>query len=155
MHRAKQRGDTIIEVMLVVAILGLAFSIAYATANTSVVKARNSQEHAEALQFMDSQVELLRTNLSANTAVATSGHDFCMDTTTHTPPIAVKAVPTPISVCNVGVSNRYALTIKYESYLYPPPTGVKQDIYTIQVNWAGANNLGPQHEKITYKLHAL
>ena len=39
-----QRGDTIIEVLIVLAVLGLAIGITYATANRSILNARQAQE---------------------------------------------------------------------------------------------------------------
>lgn len=57
----KQRGDTIIEVMMVLAVLGLAISIAYATANQSLMAARQAQENSQAAAILRSQIELMRT----------------------------------------------------------------------------------------------
>lgn len=56
------RGDTIVEVMIVLAILGLALSICYATANRSLTNARQAQENAEASELVSSQIEQLRAN---------------------------------------------------------------------------------------------
>lgn len=135
-----QSGDTIIEVMVVVAILGLAFSIAYATANASVIKTRNAQEHAEALQYLNSQVELLRiASPDTITPIASLGA-FCMDTNTATP----QSFPNP--VCSAGTGGRYQVQINYNS-------ASGQNIYTFQVDWAGISGLGPQRERISYKLH--
>lgn len=55
-----QRGDTIIEVMIVLAVLGLALSISYATANRSLLNTRQAQENSEATSLVQSQVEALR-----------------------------------------------------------------------------------------------
>lgn len=56
------RGDTIIEVMLVLAILGLALSISYSAASTSLLAARQAQESSQAASLMQSQIELLQAN---------------------------------------------------------------------------------------------
>jgi prepilin-type N-terminal cleavage/methylation domain-containing protein len=58
LHKA-QRGDTIIEVMIVLAVLGLAIGIAYATANRSLLNARQAQENSQATAAAQAQVELL------------------------------------------------------------------------------------------------
>ena len=73
-------GDTIVEVMIVLAVLGLAFAISYATANHGLIQARNAEEHSEALGLLDSQVELLRAAFSQNISAVNAPSDiFCMD----------------------------------------------------------------------------
>jgi prepilin-type N-terminal cleavage/methylation domain-containing protein len=54
------RGDTIVEVMVVLAVLGLAISISYATANRSLLNARQAQENGRATALAQSQVEQIR-----------------------------------------------------------------------------------------------
>src|SRR5690606_3729104 len=61
MRKLGFRGDTIVEVMVVLAILGLALSISYATANRSLIQTRQAQENAEATEIARGQVEALRT----------------------------------------------------------------------------------------------
>jgi prepilin-type N-terminal cleavage/methylation domain-containing protein len=54
-----QAGDTIVEVMVVLAVLGLAIGISYATANRSLLNARQAQENSQATTAAQSQVEQL------------------------------------------------------------------------------------------------
>lgn len=54
-----QLGDTIIEVMVVLAVLGLAIGISYATANRSLQNSRQAQENSIATEIAQSQVEQL------------------------------------------------------------------------------------------------
>src|ERR1019366_6517837 len=73
-------GDTIVEVMIVLAVLSLAFAITYATANHGLIQSRNAEEHSEALGLLDSQVELLRAAFSQNISAVNAPSDvFCMD----------------------------------------------------------------------------
>ena len=137
-----EAGDTIVEVMLVVAILGLAFSVSYATANASVIKTRNSQEHAEALQYLDSQVELLRSSSPDAVAAVNTLGPFCMNIAANLP------VPLPDPVCQQGTDSRYHLSIDYAA-------ASGQDRYTFRADWTGISNLGAQQETISYKLHQL
>jgi prepilin-type N-terminal cleavage/methylation domain-containing protein len=144
-----ERGDTIIEVIVVVAILGLAFASSYAIANVSVTKTRNSQEHSEALQNLTSQIEILRNAEASDVALTRNGAPFCMDGTV-TP--TYKPVPVTDASCNLGPDGRYSISVVYSAF---PQSGVDQDIYTFTANWEGIGNLGPQRERISYKLHAL
>ncbi|HVX56618.1 MAG TPA: prepilin-type N-terminal cleavage/methylation domain-containing protein [Candidatus Saccharimonadales bacterium] len=57
MFRLRNRGDTIVEVMIVLAVLGLAISISYATADRSLLNARQAQENSIATELAQSQVE--------------------------------------------------------------------------------------------------
>lgn len=135
-----QSGDTIVEVMLVVAILGLTFGAAYSIASASVAKTRNAQEHAEALQYLNSQVELMRSTPADRIGAAASFGAFCIELPTGTPR------NTPHPSCSFGPGGRYVVQINYDE-------ASGQNVYTFQVDWAGAANLGPQRERISYKLH--
>lgn len=138
-----ERGDTIVEVLLCLAILGLALSISYATANRALLIARNAEEHSEALQYLNSQVELARADAS-DASLYNEGSTFCMDNTTGKP-----VVPG----CSVGTDNRYQISNSYiiQPVLAPGP----QDIFTFSITWPGVSDLGQQHEHITYKIHQL
>jgi prepilin-type N-terminal cleavage/methylation domain-containing protein len=64
--RGFSRGDTIVEVMIVLAILGLAISICYATAHRSLLNARQAQENSIATDLAQSQIETIRALAGAN-----------------------------------------------------------------------------------------
>lgn len=64
-RRLGQGGDTIIEVLVVLTVLGLAISISYATANRSLLNARQAQENTRATVLAQSQIETLRTLATA------------------------------------------------------------------------------------------
>src|SRR5665811_1867624 len=70
-------GDTIVEVMIVLAVLGLAFAIAYATASHGLIQSRNAEEHSEALGIINSQVELVRSAVAQQTDPAITS-SFCI-----------------------------------------------------------------------------
>jgi prepilin-type N-terminal cleavage/methylation domain-containing protein len=92
------RGDTIVEVMVVLAVLGLAIGIAYATANRSLLNARQAQENSMATEVAQTQVEgMVAIGCSSGDAscdarnplnpafklfqYGTAGTSFCMDNT--------------------------------------------------------------------------
>lgn len=135
-----QSGDTIVEVMLVVAILGLTFGAAYSIASASVAKTRNAQEHAEALQYLNSQVEMMRSTSADQIVPVANLGPFCIESPSGTP----RVLPHPS--CAFGTEGRYQVQINYDEAL-------GQNVYVFQVDWAGVANLGPQRERISYKLH--
>lgn len=166
MRARLQAGDTIVEVLIVLAILGLAFTISYATANHSLLASRTAEEHSEALQVLDSQVELLRQAASNNTDVFLEDGAFCMTLVpTGSPP---QLMPTPTypthpyfavpPVANDDdlseypapcVNGLYHLSVEY---VVDPVSGAK-DVFTVRVRWEPLSGNQIQQEYITYKLH--
>src|SRR5438876_1235180 len=55
-----QRGDTIVEVLIVVAVIGQLLAISFVTVNRSVSYVRQSEESSSAAGYVQSQVEALR-----------------------------------------------------------------------------------------------
>jgi type II secretory pathway pseudopilin PulG len=86
-------GDTIIEVMVVLVLIGFALSIAYATASESIIETRQAEENAQATTYVASQIEELRLaaeqdtndqnspNYSNANNVFAAQKPFCLDPT--------------------------------------------------------------------------
>lgn len=136
------RGDTIVEVMIALSILSFALTTAYSTVNRSMQSARNSQEHSEALQYLNSQVELARAD-AADATLYTQPGSFCMDAT-------AKPHLLPNPLCTVGTEGFYDLSITYAPTLL---SSHNQDIFTFTVTWPGVGQLGQQTEQLSYKIH--
>lgn len=160
-HSIKQRpgfgnrGDTIIEVMIVLAVLGLAFAVGMATAYRGLNQSRTAEEHSQALGVLSSQLELVRSAIAKGADVTGNPRVFCM--TGPTQPADFPAAYTAFSSSNQDSSNSYA------NY---PPSCVKDfyhislknsgtDYLTAQVRWDGVGDLGPQQERFVYRIHAL
>jgi prepilin-type N-terminal cleavage/methylation domain-containing protein len=76
------RGDTIVEVLIAIAIISLALTGAYNSANRSIHQAQDSQERAEALKVTEQQVEILRQLVKSDPNSifgATDRRLFCFD----------------------------------------------------------------------------
>lgn len=143
-----QQGDTIVEVLIALAVLSLAFSISYATANRSLLTARNSQEHSTALQYLSSQVELARADV-ADPGLYVPGQTFCMDPVTGTPAVYLHP-PTAPAAC---VVTTYGTTISGTYTKSTWPVGnVCEGLLTFTAKWQGVGNFGQQEEQMTYKL---
>jgi type II secretory pathway pseudopilin PulG len=147
------RGDTIVEVLIVLAILSTAFVLSYSTANKALVKARNSQEHTAALGVLNAQVELVRNAYANQTSglPASAGQFFCMAS-----PDTVKllpAVPTDPTTDNLTAypaeclkGNLYSVSIAFDPML---------SSYTFRSRWAGYGTLGVQQEELSYRIYQL
>lgn len=79
-RRRFQRGDTIVEVLICVLIVSMILSGAYVTTQRSSTGIRNSQEHAEALKLIQSQLEQIKANASDETpeVFTVTATTFCM-----------------------------------------------------------------------------
>jgi type II secretory pathway pseudopilin PulG len=125
-------GDTIVEVMIVLAVLGLAISIAYATANRSLLNARQAQETSTATELVQSQVEILR-SMAPNLATDATHYVyqttlFCIDSS---------------STIQAGFTG----TNVYDYSIYPnPPLPAPQqpcvdnNLYHISISWDNATD---------------
>ena len=65
MKTLKSTGDTIIEVLLAITVMGSVLAGAYVTANRSQQNIRQAQERVEALQLVQSQIEQIRVTKDA------------------------------------------------------------------------------------------
>jgi type II secretory pathway pseudopilin PulG len=167
------RGDTIVEVLLVLTILSLSFAISYATANAALKKSQNSQEHSQALGEMSSQADLFRSAVSKKSITSFPADSFCV----YTDPITKNIVTAPIgdtptykvpeaaaddhlgndaddpypSQCKTGPDNRYHMSVTYVTSASKPA----ENYFQIRVRWTGLGNLGVQQEQMSYKVQAL
>jgi type II secretory pathway pseudopilin PulG len=74
-----QRGDTIVEVLISIAVISLVLGGAYVTTNTSLMSTRAAQEQGDALKLVEGQIEQIKGAVNDGVA-ATSlpGSGFCM-----------------------------------------------------------------------------
>ncbi|MDB5170701.1 MAG: hypothetical protein JWO35_395 [Candidatus Saccharibacteria bacterium] len=170
-HRGDQRGDTIVEVMIVLAVLGTAISISYATANKSLMATRAAQENSQATALLQSQVELLRSMAPTSTADKPADQNifdlsrpnrFCVILTTHTPPApATLAVATATpgvagDPCKNGI---YDIVIAYYQNGFPDalPDGgtpdTSKDTFILKATWDNVAGEGKDSSTMTYRVH--
>ncbi len=166
LKKLNQAGDTIVEVLVVLAVLGLAMSIAYATANRGLQQSRNAQEHSQALGIINSQIELLRSAFAkqAGTTIELQGgaspRPFCLSAPTPPAGVNITQIPTtgdypfnesladdPLNNTSeyTGACNQNTL---YNVSIVPKGNGV----YDFRVRWEGLGKLGRQQEELTYKI---
>ncbi len=147
----KQRGDTIVEVLIAMAVLGMVLGVAFGISNRSYVTGLNAQERTEALEIAESQIELLR--------IASSSKDdslldmptprlFCINPNGANLArvefgIGVTVQPTqgvtdPIvypSACGLGTDNRYKVSVEQTALLRADGTPTDGKIFSVRVRW--------------------
>jgi prepilin-type N-terminal cleavage/methylation domain-containing protein len=168
MHlKLKSRGDTIIEVMIVLAVLGLAISIAYATANRSLMDARQAQENGEATSLVQSQIEQLRGLASKYPSLdvfRTDVYFFCinengtMNVTNFSPGtdfldenIYPKGPANTPGECTFD--ERYNLSIHYEPPTASASPNASPDTFTVRAVWDDVSGQGQDTVTMAYKIH--
>ncbi|HEX4774334.1 MAG TPA: type II secretion system protein [Candidatus Saccharimonadales bacterium] len=160
-------GDTIVEVMIVLAILGLAISISYATANRSLLNARQAQENSEASLYVQSQIEALR-YLAPVGQVTTCTPDptniysycsqsFCVPNLLAASPITpYSTIPAPN--CTFGSNNLYTVQIYDCDHITTDPCDpslsmVGSNTFVVQATWPDIMGQGDDHVTQAYRVH--
>jgi type II secretory pathway pseudopilin PulG len=154
LNHLRQTGDTIIEVMVVLAVLGLAISISYTTANRSLLNARQAQENSEATELLQSQIESLRT-LSANVPASpnyiflpAAKQPFCVD-----PSGNVVILPLVVGLATpCRYSNLYDVTITYVPDITP---GVVGGTFQLVATWPDVQDQGQDTVTLSYRYYQL
>lgn len=152
---SNSRGDTIVEVLIVLAVLGLAIAIAYATANRSLLNARQAQENSAGTQIAQAQLEDVvslgcasgnphcpdPTNPSSPNYLLFQPGSHCVDTSTD--PFTVRTNPN--SACVIG-SVPYHISVTYGDTPTQPHT------FVVVVTWADALGQGNDTVTMNYRL---
>lgn len=114
-RRINNAGDTIIEVLIAVAVISVVLVTAYVITSRNTQSIRDTQEQAQAQALVRAQIEALRNNQG----ITTSGD--CFEGTTET------------SVCNAfkrpGSGATYTATVEM----------LREDSYVIKATWISSN----------------
>jgi type II secretory pathway pseudopilin PulG len=147
----KHRGDTIVEVLIVLAILGLAFAISSATASRGISQSRNAQEHSQGLGVLNTQIEYLRNAIKEELDNSTLPAAFCFDYTSGNPVVTPIATPDDYASYPPACKSGSLYTVRISFVSMTPESGY----YDVRVNWDGVSSLGPQQEQMFYRVHQL
>jgi prepilin-type N-terminal cleavage/methylation domain-containing protein len=150
-----QRGDTIVEVMVVLAVLGSAIGISYSTANRSLLNARQAQESSRATTIAQSQVEQLRA-MADNPDVAP--HDTYIYTTDNLPFCMIENNAQHIKkitdITNYPVECRYDQASGFEYDVSIKHSTLGDDKFTVQVEYDDILGQGRDSVTLIYRVHS-
>jgi prepilin-type N-terminal cleavage/methylation domain-containing protein len=148
MSKLHQRGDTIVEVLIAITIISLILGGAYVTSNDSLDATQDSQEHANALQLAQAQVELLRTMATTGSPVFTTATPFCITNN--------GTVKTTVAACTVDSAGGVSAVPSENIYLVQivNRTGSLTGPYTFtaQTSWPGLQNK-TDHVQLIYRIY--
>lgn len=138
MKRLNQAGDTIVEVLIVMAIVSLVLVISFVTSNRSLKSIQDAQEHNVAQELVTSQIEELRTLASSTTDAShnvftyTSG--FCVTDSSGTGSFNLSAASA--AACKVD-SGGHPTTDQpqYNIQITRPNSCGSGCLFTVQATW--------------------
>ncbi|MDQ3065271.1 MAG: prepilin-type N-terminal cleavage/methylation domain-containing protein [bacterium] len=146
------RGDTIVEVLIAVAIISLVLAVTYSTMTRNIATMRDNQERSEAARLAQGQLEALKaawaTTPGQSSVTSRWGSGFCMSGS-----VAVSTgsgtVTTDASLDNLTAydpqctSNFYSRGIRYNS---------TSKVFTIYTRWDRIGDGRRSETVIAYRL---
>lgn len=158
MRRLNNRGDTIVEVLIAIAIVGMVLGGAYASANRSLRASQRAHERGEALRLAEQQFELLKVSGSQSNTIFTGNANFCLnnalakqDFINGAPPAnyltdSYTTLPggTYPTACRITYSTGSSLYHTWVSRL-------ANDTFQISMRWDGSGGV-KQELKISYRI---
>lgn len=118
--RLNQVGDTMVEVLISMAIVSMILGGAYVTSNKSLVSIRDAQEHVDALKLASAEVELIKS------ITPPSSVPFC-----YTLDGTIQTIAANCTLTNTGAINSTNIQPSYKIAITVDAAGT----YKVQVNW--------------------
>lgn len=122
---ASNRGDTIVEVLIAIAVVSLVLAGAFVSSNRSLKATRTAQERGEALKLAESQVEQIKLAADNKTLDVFGVSNFCIGASPYTSP-----------PCTSSAGVAYKTTVIHTSGSHD---------FVVQVTWdalaGGTNNV--------------
>ena len=142
--RLNQRGDTIVEVLIAIAIVSMVLGGAYVTTNKSLKATRNAQEHTNALKLVEGQVEQIKSVAGGSNPdnVFTGINPFCIDN-------GVVVAPTA-AACRV---NSAGAPTTAEPIYRLSATRTGSNLFTVTVTWSSITGNPSASEKMVYRIY--
>ena len=145
-----QRGDTIVEVLIAIAVISLILGGAYVTTNKSLMATRGAQERGNALKLAESQLEELKSVIATQPDAVFGGAaplQFCVYNNVVTSTLQVLASTDP--KCKVDTAGNP--TTNEPSFNVSIARAIND--FTIQSNWADVTGHVTDHLQIKYRAY--
>ena len=138
-----EAGDTIVEVLFAVVVIGMVLTGGYAVVNRSLLAEVDAQQHSTALGLTQTQIELLRTYILNNPTTPlpfrSVGSASCIDPSSGIPAISSATCSQTTSVSS---------PIYKVSIVLDPVT----KIYTVSTSWPSAVSNNNDNLSIPYRI---
>lgn len=142
--RTHQRGDTIVEVLIAMAITSLVLGMAYSTSSRALQVGRQAQERTEALKLAEGQIEQLKymANDASNGVFDTTNAQFCILNNQKYPIVNYNQFPYRTECYR---SSLYNVGIQYSA--------TNDDTFTVRTIWDRLGGGGQDEVVIKYRMH--
>lgn len=107
---SRQRGDTLVEVLVAIVVVSTVIGGAYVVSNNSLQSTRATQERSNALKLAQSQLEQLKSLVNTSSAQIFGGSvptSFCLYSNSGTTQVESTTVPAQDQYCVVDTSGTY------------------------------------------------
>jgi type II secretory pathway pseudopilin PulG len=145
-----QRGDTIVEVLIAIAVASSVLGIVFATSSRNLRATRDIQERGEASRIVQGQIEALRYVASTDSSkFPTDGSSFCMKGSD-----VIKAGPSttvPTKSLSAEDFNNYPVDCKSGGIYNYLITGTCDSVFHIYVRWDSLTVSGRDQIQMVYK----
>jgi type II secretory pathway pseudopilin PulG len=153
-----QTGDTIVEVLIAIAIISLVLTGAFSTTHKSLAATRSSQEHSEALKLLESQIENIR-SYAIYPATTNPAEPFCVNpavtpqlvkfgpavtipASANNDSLATPPYPTNCQLPSSGGAYNYYVSAVYDS---------TAKVYDLRARWNALGGTGNNQVELFYR----
>ena len=152
---SNQRGDTIIEVLLAMAVLGMVLGTSFGIVNRSLATGRDAQERSEATKFAESQLEKLKTassdpeNKFFDEAFLPADSIYCVKDDLEADKFDNGTIQEDVDLttysgsCKAGPDGRYRLSIIRSG-----------NVFTVRARWNSIRGDQLNEAKMTYRTYS-
>lgn len=148
-----ERGDTIVEVLISIAVISLILGGAYVTTNKSLLATRGAQERSNATKLAEAQVEQLKAVIATSPDSVFGGgaaNPFCIYQNPASG--ALQVLPTTSPNCRVTVAGVPTTGEPGFNLSISHPTVTSSD-FTIRATWANVGGKVTDQLQIKYRVY--
>jgi prepilin-type N-terminal cleavage/methylation domain-containing protein len=146
-QQQNQRGDTVIEVLIALAIISSVLAGAFFVTNHSSQNVRDTEEHSQAIQLLQGQVEQIRAAATDGASDADIPTYFCYDTSGS---LQIATSATDFSQCPNDFGGTSGAVYQFLIEKSDPPSGTSK-LFTASVRWDGVRGQ-TNSEQLLYKI---
>lgn len=148
--RFKERGDTIVEVLISIAVVSLVLGGAYVTTNRSLLATRSAEERGNAIKLAESQIEQIKGLAKSNPTLvfgSSTPMPFCIAKATAQPVLATNAA------CLVNAAGDPVTASTQPAYALSVQRGPDVNTFTITNRWTDANGDIVDNVRLIYRVY--